>query len=92
MIGHPAARADAASVPIVEYASGKLLAPKTATGPRGKSNFRKPGLGLGLRPGFARSIAGLRHDPSSTVAAKVRRVEVVRSSSLDRRSSGSPVS
>ena len=31
--GHPAARAEAVSPPATEKASGKLLAPKTATGP-----------------------------------------------------------
>ena len=33
--GHPAASAEAVSPPATEYASGKLLAPNTATGPRG---------------------------------------------------------
>ena len=49
MTGLPAAKADAVSPPATENASGKLPAPKTATGPSGRSMERMSGLGRGLR-------------------------------------------
>ena len=52
--GHPAASALAVSPPAVEKASGKLLAPKTATGPMGTSMRRTSGRGIGLASGSAR--------------------------------------
>ena len=53
--GHPAAKAATVSPPAVENASGKLLAPNTATGPYQfyiDANQR----GKGLRSGNATSI------------------------------------
>ena len=51
--GQPAARADAVSPPAVEKASGKLLAPNTATGPSGIWRWRMSARGIGraLRQG-----------------------------------------
>ena len=48
MTGQPAAKAAAVSPPAVEYANGKLLAPKTTTGPKGIFIFRKSGFGAGV--------------------------------------------
>src|SRR5699024_12695284 len=45
--GQPAASADAVSPPAVENASGKLLAPKTATGPSGIRRWRISTRGAG---------------------------------------------
>ena len=42
--GQPAARAEMESVPAVEYARGKLLAPKTRTGPIPTFIFRRSGV------------------------------------------------
>src|ERR1035437_415381 len=53
------------SPPATEKANGKLLAPKTTTGPRGRNRERMSGLGAGLRPESARSIRAATHDPSS---------------------------
>ena len=41
MTEQPAVKADAASPPMVEYANGKLLAPKTTTVPIGENHFWK---------------------------------------------------
>ena len=49
--GQPAASAEAVSPPAVENASGKLLAPNTATGPIGTSIRRTSGRGIGLASG-----------------------------------------
>ena len=49
--GTPAASALAVSPPAVEKASGKLEAPKTATGPIGTSIRRTSGRGIGLASG-----------------------------------------
>ena len=46
--GHPAASAEAVSPPAVEKASGKLLAPKTATGPSGTIRWRMSARGSGV--------------------------------------------
>ena len=46
--GQPAASAEAVSPPAVENASGKLLAPNTATGPRPMRYWRRSGRGNGL--------------------------------------------
>ncbi len=54
--GQPAASADAVSPPAVEKASGKLLAPNTATGPIGTSMRRTSGRGIGLAPGSGVSM------------------------------------
>ena len=56
MTGHPAASALAVSPPAVEKASGKLLAPKTATGPMGTSMRRTSGRGIGLASGSGVSM------------------------------------
>ena len=52
--GQPAARAEAVSPPAVEKASGKLLAPKTATGPSGIWRCRRSGRGSGCAVGQGR--------------------------------------
>ena len=65
--GQPAASADAVSPPAVENASGKLLAPNTATGPIGTSIRRTSGRGIGLASGIGRVddrldvVAGVEH-------------------------------
>src|SRR5262249_42715364 len=69
--GLPAASADAVSPPPTEYASGKLLAPNTTTGPNGTSIRRRSGFGKGLRSGIARSIVASTHDPSRTTSANI---------------------
>ena len=51
--GQPAASAEAVSPPAVEKASGKLLAPKTATGPSGIWRCRMSARGSGVRSGRA---------------------------------------
>ena len=56
MTGQPAASALAVSPPAVEKASGKLLAPKTATGPMGTSMRRTSGRGIGLASGSGVSM------------------------------------
>ena len=48
----------------VEKARGKLLAPKTATGPIGCSMRRMSGLGSGLRSGNAVAIRASSQEPS----------------------------
>ena len=54
--GQPAASADAVSPPATENASGKLLAPNTATGPSAICRSRRSERGSGLRSGMAGSI------------------------------------
>src|SRR3954451_339496 len=54
--GFPDANAEIVSPPATEKARGKLLAPKTATGPIGKRVRRRSGRGSGLRSGRARSM------------------------------------
>jgi hypothetical protein len=53
MTGQPAASAEAVSPPATEKASGKLLAPNTATGPSGIWRWRKSARGSGWRAGWA---------------------------------------
>ncbi len=73
--GFPAAKEEAVSPPATEKASGKLLAPKTTTGPRGCNIERISGLGKGLRSGAAWSIRAETQEPSSmTEAMHVRAV------------------
>jgi hypothetical protein len=60
--GLPAASADAVSPPATENASGKLLAPKTATGPSGRSMDRTSGFG-GVRAAIGR--VDTRHHPGA---------------------------
>ena len=64
--GQPAAKAEAVSPPAVENANGKLLAPKTTTGPIGTSIFLKSTFGMGCRSGIAVSMVASTHEPSST--------------------------
>src|SRR5271156_4733269 len=66
--GFPAANADAVSPPATEYASGKLLAPKTTTGPSGRHIDRKSGF-AGFRAASALSNRARTHDPSSIRSA-----------------------
>ena len=54
--GQPAASAEAVSPPAVENASGKLEAPKTATGPSGTSMRRTSGRGIGFASGSGVSM------------------------------------
>lgn len=87
MTGQPAARADAVSPPATEKASGKLLAEKTATGPRGTLQRRT------VRPPSAWSIMASRKEPSSITSARKRSCPVVRASSpVSRGSAPSAVS
>ncbi|KAG1245188.1 hypothetical protein G6F68_015163 [Rhizopus microsporus] len=60
MTGQPAASADAVSPPATEKASGKLLAPKTATGPSGTLARRRSARGSGWRSGWAGSMVASR--------------------------------
>ena len=87
--GHPAAYADAVSPPATENASGKLLAQKTATGPKGRSIERKSCFGRGFRSGSAVSMRASTHEPSSTMPAKNRSWKQVRPNSPRTRPSGS---
>ena len=54
--GHPAASADAVSPPAVEKASGKLDAPKTATGPIGTLHDLEVGARQRLAVGQGRVV------------------------------------
>src|SRR2546421_474630 len=76
--GFPAASAEAVSPPATEKASGKLLAPQTATGPMGIRMRRTSGLGSGLRSGIARSMRASRQEPSRTSSANIRNWLTVR--------------
>ena len=91
MTGFPAARADAVSPPATEKASGKLLAPKTTTGPSACSIERRSGLG-GFALASARSIRAITHEPSSTTFAKRRSWPLVRAVSPCKRGFGRAVS
>ncbi|GIV57732.1 MAG: hypothetical protein KatS3mg042_0645 [Rhodothermaceae bacterium] len=90
--GQPAASAEAVSPPATEKARGKLLAPKTTTGPRGTSIRRTSGFGTGRRSGSAVSMRAPTHEPSRTTSAKRRSWPVVRPRSPRTRPSGRPVS
>ncbi len=91
MTGLPAASADAVSPPATEKARGKLLAPKTATGPSGRSMERMSGLG-GVRSGSAVSMRAITHEPSAATLAKSRSWLLVRATSPLSRACGSAVS
>src|SRR5436189_8435 len=69
--GHPAASAEAVSPPATENANGKLLAPKTTTGPRAININRRSGFGTGAWPGIAVSILASTQEPSFTNAANI---------------------
>ena len=58
--GQRAAKAPTVSVPATPIASGKLLAPKTATGPTPTSIARTSGLGSGCRAGLPWSIRAMQ--------------------------------
>ncbi len=60
MIGLPAASAEAVSPPATENARGKLLEPKTATGPSGLCMDRIEGLGKGYAVRVGMVDAGRR--------------------------------
>ncbi|OYW34157.1 MAG: hypothetical protein B7Z41_03225 [Rhizobiales bacterium 12-66-7] len=90
--GQPAASADAVSPPATENASGKLLAPNTATGPSGTLRRRRSGRGRGLRSGRAGSMRRSRKPPSRTTCANRRNWPTVRPRSPSRRGRGKPVS
>src|SRR6185436_18225221 len=68
--GQPAASAEAVSPPPTEKASGKLLAPNTATGPMAMLRRRRSERGSGLRSGIAGSIRTSSQLPSRTTEAK----------------------
>ena len=70
--GHPAANAAAVSPPAVEYANGKLLAPKTTTGPKGIIILRRSGFGIGCLSGTPISMVASTQEPSFTSSAKLR--------------------
>ena len=68
----PAAKAEAVSPPATEKAKGKLLEPKTTTGPNAVSIRRKSGRGRGCRSGRAVSIRTSSQEPSRTTVANRR--------------------
>ena len=68
-------------------AGGKLLAPKITTGPIGRRQERRSGLG-GLRAGSGRSMHGMAHEPSWTTLAKSRSWPEVRPTSDFKRGLG----
>ena len=74
----------------VEKAKGKLLAPKTTTGPNGTSIFLKSGLGAGVLSGIPVSMVASTHDPSSSNAANARNCPIVLPRSPFALPSGSP--
>src|SRR5215217_2464795 len=79
--GQPAASAEAVSPPATEKASGKLLAPKTATGPRAMLRSRRSARGKGLRSGKAGSMRRSSHSPRRTTSAKSLSWPIVRARS-----------
>ena len=68
--GHPAARAETVSPPATEKAKGKLLAPKTKTGPRAVCIDRISAFGKGCLSGWAKSILACTQEPSFKKEAK----------------------
>ena len=68
--GQPAARAEAVSPPAVEKARGKLVAPKTTTGPRGTGRCRMSGRGAGGRSGWAGSMTAELLEPSRRTSGR----------------------
>jgi hypothetical protein len=87
--GQPAAKADAVSPPATENASGKLLAPNTATGPIPIRRMRRSGRG-GVRAGNAVSMRASRHEPSRSSSANRRSWPTVRPRSPSSRARGRP--
>ena len=92
MTGQPAANAEAVSPPAVEYANGKLLAPKTTTGPNGTNIFRMSCLGIGFLSKSAVSIVAATQEPSSNIVAKLVNCPMVLPLSPFALPSGKPVS
>ena len=90
--GLPVHRALAVSPPATEKARGKLLEPKTTTGPSGSFMRRRSGRGKGCRSGWARSIRASTHDPSRAAAANRRSCPTVRPRSPVNRATGRAVS
>ena len=90
--GHPAAKALAVSPPATPKARGKLLAPKTPTGPKGIIRRRKSGLGRGALSASALCNTGSRKSPEATVSANCNSCEQVLPISASNRPAGNPVS
>ena len=90
--GQPAAKAAAVSPPAVEYANGKLLAPKTTIGPRGINIFLKSGFGAGVLSGSAVSMLASTQEPSATKFAKFLSCPIVLPRSPFALPAGKPVS
>ena len=90
--GQPAANAEAVSPPATENANGKLLAPNTATGPRGIWRCRMSARGRGARSGMAGSMRTPRKSPWRTTSANSRSWPTVRARSPRSRSRPRPVS
>ena len=90
--GQPAASAEAVSPPATENASGKLLAPNTATGPTGTERCRRSGRGSGVRSGSGVSTRTPCQPPSRTTEANSRSWPTVRAVSPATRPAGRPVS
>ena len=90
--GLPVASADAVSPPATENARGKLLEPKTTTGPSGTSIRRRSGLGTGWRLGAAWSIRASTQEPSRATWANSLSWFTVRARSPVSRARGRPVS
>ncbi len=90
--GQPDAKAAAVSPPAVEYAKGKLLAPKTTTGPKGISIFLISDFGIGSLFGCASSIVASSQEPSATKFAKLLNCPMVLPLSPFALPSGKPVS
>ncbi len=82
--GEPDANALAVSPPAVENAKGKLLAPKTATGPNGTCILRISGFPSGLL------IIASTQLPSLSISAKALNCPAVRANSPLERPSGKP--
>ena len=90
--GQPAASAPIVSFPATDIASGKLLAPKTTTGPIGINIDLRSGFGAGLRSRSGRSIRADTHAPSRATSAKMRTPPIIRVRSFCSRFFGRPVS
>ncbi|MCY1232252.1 hypothetical protein D9M72_447330 [compost metagenome] len=89
--GQPAASAEAVSPPATEKASGKLLAPNTATGPMAMRCMRRSGRG-GVRSGSAASKVASCQRPARSTVANRRNWPAVRPRSPCRRATGRPLS
>ena len=92
MTGHPTASADIVSVPTTEMAKGKLQAPITTTGPRGRLLLCRPGFGMGIRSGSASFELDSRQSPERASLAKRRVSFTVRWSSILKRGRPNEVS